>query len=196
MTITTPSIDRESGRRRAFTLIETMLATTLAALILAGVLGTVAVIGRGGISAGRYSELGAEARGALEVFGRDARQASAIHWNSDQSITLAVPAADESTQLVTYAYDPAAGGCFYREAAAAGAAPDRQVLVRGVAADFAFHRYRLEPAGGADPAAASDFETRQIQLDLRAARSGAATPAVSQAVVSARFVLRNKRALR
>ncbi len=169
-----------------------MLAAALAALVMAGVLGTALAIGRGGINAGSYSELSAEVRGALEIFGRDARQATAIRWNGDQSITLTVPAGTEATQRVTYAFDLAAGGCFYREA---DAPPGRQVLVRGVATDFAFRRYKLERADGADCTAANDLETRQIQLDLRAGRTGPATAAVSQSAVSARFVLRNKRAL-
>ncbi len=194
MTITTPSGDRRPAAR-AFTLVETMLAATLATLLIAAVLGTVLAIGRGDWTAGRYGELASQARGALERFGRDARQAVAIRWNDAQSVTLTVPAGPEATEPVTYAYDPAADGSFYRETAAAGGGADRQVLVRGVAADFAFHRYTLGAGDDPDAAAANDLETRQIQVDLRAVRGGAGAPAVSQAAVSARFVLRNKRAL-
>ena len=63
----------------------------------------------------------------------------------------------------------------------------------GVAADFAFHRYKVEQPGVADNTATNDLETKQVQLNLRAVRTGATTVAATQTAISARFILRNKR---
>jgi Tfp pilus assembly protein PilW len=201
MTTTTPSIER--GRpippraRPAFTLTEVMVAATLSVLVLAGVLSSFLLIGRTGYNASAYSVTEAEIRRGLETFAEDVRQANDIHLNSAQSITLTVPTDANATQLVTYAYDgDSASGtyqCFYRQLGPADSGEPRRVLVHDVAADFAFHRYKLEQAGVTDNSAANDMETKQIQLNLRAVRTGITTAATTQTAISARFVLRNKR---
>ena len=198
MTTTTPSIERgHSSPPGAFTLTEVMVAATLSVLVLAGVLSSFLLIGRTGYNASAYSATEAEIRRGLETFAEDVRQASAIHWNSDQSITLTVPTATNATQLITYAYDGDTGSgthqCFYRQPGPASSDEPRRVLVHDVAPDFAFHRYKLEQAGVPDNTAANDLETKQIQLNLRAVRTGITTAATTQTAISARFLLRNKR---
>jgi type II secretory pathway pseudopilin PulG len=201
MTTTTPSIERRfpewPDARGAFTLTEVMVAAVLTVLVLAGVLSTFLLIGRTGYNSSAYSATEAEVRRGLESFAEDVRQASDIHWTSGQCITLTVPTATNATQLVTYAYDEDSGSgtyqCFYRQPGPADSTGPRQVLMHGVADDFAFHRYKLEQAGVADNAATNDLETKQIQLNLRAVHIGRTTVATTQTAVSARFVLRNKR---
>jgi len=201
MIITTPSIEHRSGGRRtdgrALTLTEVMLAATLSVFVLAGILSTFLLIGHSGYSASSYSELEAQANRGLTIFAEDVRQASDIHWNNVQSITLTLPTATNATTLVTYAYDGDRGSstyeCFYRQAGAPAGGGDRQVLMRGVAADFSFHRYKIEQPGQTDNTATNDLETKQIQLSLRAVRSGATVVAATQTALSARFILRNKR---
>ena len=56
--------------------------------------------------------------------------------------------------------------------------------------EFAFRRYKV--VNGANFAAANDLETKQIQITLRSVRTGATTVAATNAVLSARVVLRNK----
>jgi hypothetical protein len=174
-----------------------MMAATLSAFVLAGVLSAFLLIGRSGFNASGYSAAEAEIRRTLETFAEDARQASDIHWNSAQSITLSVPSATNAIQLVTYRYDAGlrsdTSGCFCRLLGPPDSAAWSQVLVHGVTADFAFRRYKLEQPGVADNAASNDLETKQVQLNLRATRTGATTVAATQAATSARFLLRNKR---
>ena len=190
MTITTRSAEANRPRR-AFTLAEVMVASSLAAVLIGGVLATAVMIGVSGMNAEAYGELDAQMRAAMDTFARDAREAVAIHWNSDQNVTLTVPTPAGAMQGVTYVYDAdelsPTRGCFVR---LAFPAPPR-VLVRGVAADFAFRRYKLDTGGAPDSAAANDLETRQIQVSLRASRT-ALTATASQTALSARFVLRNK----
>lgn len=187
-----PTENLRARPRRAFTLVELLVATGLSGFILTAILTTFAMLGRSGYNAANYSVMEAEARRALETFSEEARLASNITWTSANSITLTVVTASGTT-LVTYAYDPATTGntaqCFYRLAGAASSASSRLILVRGVS-DFAFRRYKV--VNGADFSAANDLETKQIQITLRSVRTGATTVAATNAVLSARVVLRNK----
>lgn len=172
------------------------MASALSALVLAGVLSAFLLIVRTGTRAASYSAMEAEVRRGLEIFARDARQAVDVRWGGAQRLTLVLPGT--GTPAVTYAYDadPASPThrSLYREAPGAAGAPARQVLVRDLADDFAFRRYRLGPADGGGPvAAANDLETKQLQLVFRAQGRTGDGPAASQSALSARYVLRNKR---
>jgi hypothetical protein len=137
-----------------------------------------------------YSEMDAEVRRGLDAFARDTRNATDVRWNSAQSITLTVNGVP-----VLYAYDSDTTSgtyrSFYRLTDGPGAA--RTVLVREVTPDFAFRRYKLEQPGVTDNTAGNDSETKLLQLTLRAARTSGATVGATQAAVSARYLLRNKR---
>jgi prepilin-type N-terminal cleavage/methylation domain-containing protein len=179
-------------RRAGFTLTEVIVASTLTGFVLAGVLSAFLFIGRTGFRASSMSEMENDVRRGLEVFAEDARNARDIHWNSPQSLTFLLPSGP-----VTYAYDDAPSsdtyGGLYRQDGDVASGQPRRVLVRNVAPDFAFHRFKLEQAGVTDNSAASDLETKQIQVVLRAQRTSIATASASQQAVSARYVLRNKR---
>lgn len=179
-------------RRRGFTLVELLVAAGLSGFILSGILTTFVMLGRSGYNAANYSIMEAEARRALETFSEEARLSSNITWNSSNSITLTV-VNSSGTYLVTYAYDTTSGGntskCFYRLPGAASSTSARRILVRNVS-DFAFRRYKV--VNGVDYSASNDLETKQIQITLRSVRTGATTVAATNAVLSARVVLRNK----
>jgi Tfp pilus assembly protein PilW len=174
-----------------------MIAAALSTFVLAGVLSAFLMIGRTGYNASSYSELERETRKGLEAFAQDARQASDVHWNSSQSITLTLPTATNATTQVTYAYDSTTGSptysCFYRLPGAATSTEARQVLVHNVAADFAFQRYKLEQTGVSSNTAANDLETKKVQLTFRSSRTGVTTVAANQASISASYILRNKK---
>lgn len=214
MTISTPHIDcgascscRSRPRlqavpagaqaRRGFTLAEVMIAATISTFVLAGVLSAFLMIGRSGFLASSYSELESETRRALEIFGNDARKATDIRWNSSSNITLWVATATNATNAVTYAYDrddgSATKGCFYRLVGEADSTLPRRILVRNVNPDFTFERFKLEQSSETDNRATSDLETKQVQVTMRARRSGSTTVSANQAALSARYILRNKR---
>lgn len=188
---------RSAPRPRGFTLVEVMVAATISTFVLAGVLSAFLMVGRSGFLASSYSELEAQTRRALEIFGEDVRKSADIHWNSSQSITLYVTTATSALAPVTFAYDAdrasATYGSFYRVAGEATSTLPRRVLLRSVAPDFAFQRFKLERGGNTENAAATDLETKQIQVTMRASRTGATTVAANQSALSARYILRNKR---
>ena len=192
MTTSAPRRDH----RRGFTLSEVLIASTLSAFVLAAVMSSFVFIGRTGFRASGVSEMENEVRRALETFSQEARLATDVRWNSAQSLTLTLPAGSPAAQ-VTYAYDADARSatyqCFYRVVGDASSTAARRALVRGVASDFAFRRYKLEQPGVSDNTAANDRETKQIQIVLSAARTSAVTAGTSQTIASSRYILRNKR---
>lgn len=174
-----------------------MIAATLSTFVLAGVLSAFLMIGRSGYLASSYSELEAQTRRGLDTFGDEVRKSADLHWNDPQSVTLTVATAGNGTYLATYAYDGTTGGatsgCFYRVEGDAASTSPRRILIRNVAPDFAFQRFKLEQAGVSDNTASSDLETKQLQLTFRTSRRGATTVAANQSALSARYILRNKR---
>ena len=199
MTISTPPINRRAAPWRArhgFTLTEVIVASTLSTFVLAGVLSAFLLIGRTAYSSSNYSEMEAQVRRALEIFGADARKAADLRWHSNHSVTLYVTASSGANP-VTYAYDgdltSDGHGTFYRLAGEATSTQPRQVLVRGVSEDFTFERFKLEQPLVPNNSATNDLETKQLQITLRAGRKGVTTVAQTQGAVSARYILRNKR---
>ncbi len=170
-----------------------MVSATISVAVLAGVLSAFLMIGRTGYAAGNYSEMDAQTRRALEIFGADARKAADIRWQDAQTLTLHIITANATTTPVTYAYDTVPTSptyrAFYRVPGDAASTEPRLALVHDVAPDFAFARLKLEQPGVPDNTAVSDLETKQIQVTLRVVRAGATT----QSAASARYILRNKR---
>lgn len=195
-TTSAPSTERRPRRARGFTLAEVLIASTLSTFVLAAVMSSFVFLGRTGFRASGVSELENEVRRALETFAQEARLATDLRWNSAQSVTFTLPAGAAAPQ-VTYGYDADAGSAtyrsFYRVVGDASSTAPRRVLASGVAADFAFKRYKLEQPGVSDNAAVNDAETKQIQIVLRAERTTTVTAGATQSAASARYILRNKR---
>ena len=193
MALTTTSTSRTDRRRRGFTLVEIVVSTGISSIILTGVLSSFVLMGQNSFNAANYSMMEAESRRALATFTQEARMAKNITWNSGNSVTLEVVSSGSTTYLVTYAYNSAATGTtaksFYRRLGNASASGGEQILVRYVT-DFAFRRYKV--INGTDYTASNDLETKQIQITLRTVRSGVTTVNATNAVLSARVVLRNK----
>ena len=191
--IITTSRAEQRTRAAGFSLVELTVAAGISGFVLAGILTAFVMLGRSGYSAANYSTMETEARRALETFSQEARMASNIKWNGSSSITLTV-VNSSGTYDVTYVYDATTTGdtpqCFYRLLGASTSTSPKLILVRGIS-DFAFRRYKV--VNGVDYSAISDLETKQIQITLRAIRTGATTVAATNAVLSARVVLRNKK---
>lgn len=170
-----------------------MVATGLGSIILAAVFSAFIFITRACISLTDYSEMEAQARESLETFAQDVRMASAVHWNSTQSITLTVEQAGAPVS-VTYHYNPvrtssAPAATFTRTA------PDGQVhiLLTGIRS-FAFSAFSITTAAvPLTSLSAADGITKQIQISLETERQRSSLALSTNKVISARFVLRNKR---
>jgi hypothetical protein len=169
-----------------------IVSTGLSGVLMTGVLSSFILMGQNSYNAANYSVMEAESRRALASFTEEARMADNITWTSSNSVTLSV-VNSTSHYDVTYAYDSSTSGTtarsFYRKLGTASSTSTPQILVRNVS-DFAFRRYKV--VNGTDFSASNDLETKQIQITLRTVRTGMTTVNATNAVLSARVVLRNK----
>jgi type II secretory pathway pseudopilin PulG len=194
MTTTThsPAPDRSRGLL-GFTLVEVMVSAGLAGFLLLAVMTGFLFIGRTGANMQNYVEMEAQARRAIERFAEDVRMAQEVTWNSPTSLTLTVPTTSGSTTTYAYAYD-ASTGAFNRTADGATTS-----LITGIASgSFVFTAYKINTSSinltDSSTLAAASALTKQIQISLRTIRSTRTVTDATNAVISARFILRNKKA--
>ncbi len=185
MTITTPSRTEPARRRRGFTLVEVLIGATMSTMILAGVLSTFLFLGRSGVNVQNYNDMEAQARKALEYFAEDVRQASAIVWTDNKTLTLTV-----NLSSIIYSFS-ATDKTFYRRDAVG-----TKALLTGVT-QFQFKGYTITGVEITDLSttaalAVAGKTTKQLQISLEAARSNRTVVAATNTVLSARFILRNK----
>lgn len=159
-----------------------MVSAALAGFILTAVLSSFLFLGRSGANFRNYSDMESQARRALELFAEDVRQASAITWNSAESVTLVVNAAN-----ITYAYNSTARS-FSRNGTA---------IITGITAgSFTYKAYKVDgtelPLASAANLTAAGVNTKQLQISLEASRTNQTVVAATNTVLSARFILRNK----
>ena len=176
--------DAALRRARAFTLVEVIVASTLGAIIMAGTLTTFLFLGRSGANLRNYSDMESQARKSLEIFAEDTRQASAVSWTSANSVTLVVNLAN-----IEYSY---ASGVFTRTTGGASSA-----MVTGITT-FSFSAYDINGTAITDFSTAAartiaNNSTKQVQISLSAARSTKTVATATNIVLSARYVLRNKK---
>lgn len=149
-------------------------------MALTAVIGSLIFVGRSCVATTDYADMDTEARFALETFAREVRMADQISNFSTNGCTLRV-VTSSSNYTVTYTYVPLTRA-FYRNYGTGS----QSILIRGVDT-FTLKRYTL-----LQTAAVNDLETKQLQLELRSIRSGAARAFASNNVISARFIMRNK----
>jgi len=169
-----------------FTLVELMIGATLGSFILAAVLSTFLFMGRSGANIQNYNDMEAQARKALESFAEDTRQASGVTWGAtNASLTLTVNGAS-----VVYSYDSTAKTLTRRDATTT------KVLVSGITT-FAFSAYNISevslPLVTAADLIAANGTTKELQLSLECSRTNTTVVAATNSVLSARFILRNKK---
>ena len=186
------------NRSAGFTLTEVLMAASLSAMILAGVLSTSVLIIRSSVRASNYSVMEAETRRAFEQMGIDARMASDFSCvfnplGSITSFTLTIPNEDLSQiYYVTYGYDTSNSAnqvIFTVPGNNPAATVGRRVLVNQVNA-MTFLRYdatnTLIPA-----ATTSNAGIKHIQMSVSVLRTGVGIANATQVIRSSAFTLRN-----
>lgn len=171
--------------RGGFTLIEVMIAASLALVILAAVFSTFIFIGKSSFRLGQYTDMESHARRALHQFSQDVRQASHASWTDVNTLQLTV-----NGQTVTYAYK-ASASTFSRKQGTAAAT----VLISGIT-QFSFTAYQLtgtELPMSSSSLAAVGAAVKMIQITLNLERTAGSTGKTSSQIISSRCVMRNKK---
>lgn len=188
MTTTTlsPVPDTVRRTRRGFTLVEVLISSSLAAFILTGVMTTFLFLGRSGANIQNYNDMESQSRRGLEQFAEDVRQASAIVWTSSTDVTLTVDSAS-----IRWVYDSGSATLYRRTSAATRA------MITGITS-FTYKAYTISGTEITDFSTASALTTagqttKQLQISLEAARTSTTAARATNLVLSARYVLRNKR---
>lgn len=160
-----------------------MVAVTISTFVLGGILSTFLYLARTGISLNQYNDMESQARSTFLTFGQDCRQASTATWLNSRTLQLTVNGA-----TVTYTYTPASA-TFTR--AQAG---NSRVLASQITG-FTFKAFDINSSElDVDHAPASaGVMVKMIQVDLDLTRQATTNVDSTQRLISARFVLRNKK---
>lgn len=164
---------------RGMTLMEIMISLALITLFFAGAISAVDFTGRSALGILNYTQMNTESRTGLELFSRDARMAVDVTAFSTTSVTFLLPAGGGT---VTYAFDDTTN-TFVRNPSVGNS----QVLMTRVD-ELEFERFNL-----LNQPASNNLETKQIQLQSRMERRVLGRFRTTDSVISARFILRNKR---
>jgi prepilin-type N-terminal cleavage/methylation domain-containing protein len=184
---------RRPNRRAGFTLVELLVAVSLAGIVMTGTLTTYLFLGRNLARLQNQQVLDEEHRRLLLEFSQDFRMAEAVTAASDTAVTFRVPTAT-GTFTVTYTYT--AGASFTGTLVRTTTPATRTRTLANSLGSFDFDYF-----DGADNAVTvfpnKLTSVRKVAFDYTAqtgyARTGTRTPV--QTVASARLVLRNARFL-
>jgi hypothetical protein len=173
---------------RAFTIVEVMIGASLGSFILLGIISMFLFIGRSGANVANYADMESQARIGLEYFAQDTRQASDMVWNSATNVSLTVNGA-----TISYSYD-SANGEFSRTAGGTS-----RVIINDIST-FTLRAYMITGAtvdtsdlSTAAKRTTASGVTKQLQIYLKAARNSSTVATATNTVLSARYILRNKR---
>lgn len=186
---------RRLQSRRGFTLVEMLVSSTLASMVMAAVLSSFVFLGRNLTRLANYHSLETKGREALAYLGRDLASAQSVKSGTTptgSTVTLVLPAGE-----VTYTYDST--NFKLRRQANFGASQDIFLLKNDNSActAFAFDYYTM--TGGAPTSQITTsvnvpYSIKQIQVRFTVQTPGGASPVTraSYDAVSARYLVRNR----
>ncbi len=188
-----PTPARKPHRQRGFSLVEVLIAVSLSVVLMGAVMTSFLMLSRSGANLANYSDMEAEGRVSLEQFAQDVRQASNIIWNSPTKVTLTFNSADN----VSYELGGLANNEFIR-LVHNGPTIRKKTLITGVDnTTFALTGYTVNghklPVSTDAERTVANRDTKQLQLQLKSLRSTVTVSTATNSVLSARFILRNKR---
>jgi prepilin-type N-terminal cleavage/methylation domain-containing protein len=187
-------MNRRAGSNRGFTLVELLIGSTLASMVMAAVLASFVFLGRNLARLANYQSVEAKSREALAYLGRDLTQAEAVKEASTPTataLTLVLPSGE-----VTYTYDNTT--LSLRRQANFGANQDFVLLQSDYCACTAFS-FAYYTATGGSPISQmaggtnTPYSIKQIQVLFTTQTPGSSTAIrATYDAVSARYVMRNK----
>jgi prepilin-type N-terminal cleavage/methylation domain-containing protein len=174
----------DSGRRRAFTLVEVMVATSLLAVILAGVLAAYLFVGRNLTRLVNLQEQEVASRRTLRYFTQDVSAAISLTTATATQLSLTKQSSGGSA-AVSYVYSSGAGTLVRTEGGVS------LTLLSGITA-LAFTYFNQ----GGTAISSSTQSMKAVELSVSSAVGSANSGTLAKyTTVSPRVVLRNKPAL-
>jgi prepilin-type N-terminal cleavage/methylation domain-containing protein len=188
-------VTHRAAARSGFTLVEVMISSALATVVMAAVLSTFVFMGRNLARLASYQSLETESRKALAYLRRDFAVAQSIKNGTTpttSSVTLVLPAGE-----VTYTYDSTTRDL--RRLATFGPNPDF-TLLRNTSCEcttFAFRYFTTTDGAPTDQATSSvnvPFSIKQIQVRfvVESPASWSAQTRTRYEAASSRFLFRNR----
>jgi prepilin-type N-terminal cleavage/methylation domain-containing protein len=193
-TTTTTRLRRKLPSSAGFTLVEVLVSSFLAAIIMVGVLTSVLMITRNGYLLNNYIDMEKQARTAMETIALDARVTKSVSWirASDTSPLSGITLTDPDGNTARYNYNSSAGTLTRTRSG------DTRVLITGIQS-LTFSAYKYADATGIElinpgstTTGALNGVTKMLQISLSSARTRNTLAEATNNVVSARYVLRNK----
>ncbi len=184
---------RRSSHRSGFTLVELLVAVSLAGIVMAGTLTTYLFLGRNLARLQNQQVLDEEHRRLLLEFSQDFRKAEAVTAASDTAVTFRVPTAT-GTFTITYTYT--AGASFTGTLVRTTTPATTTRTLAGSLGSFDFDYFDgRDTEVTAFPSKLTSVRKVAFDYSVQAgyARTGTRTPV--QTISSARLTLRNARFL-
>ena len=172
---------RDSAARRGFSLVEVMIATSLLAVVLAGVLSAYLFVGRNLTRLVNLQEQEVESRRALRQFTQDVSAAINLTTATSSQLALTKPTAGGTT-TVSYVYSSAAGTFIRTDSAGS------QTVLSGLTTlTLTYYNER----GSIVTSGIQSVKAAELSFSSAAGSAKSGTQA-SYTTVSPRVVLRNK----
>jgi prepilin-type N-terminal cleavage/methylation domain-containing protein len=179
---------KHNQKNAGFSLVEVMVAMTIAMFILASSYATLFSLSKGTESMINFTEMNGQTRVALELFGRDSRMASGVSTATANTFRLEREMGGSPFDVV-YTYVPDAK-IFRRTVldAANNVVEDRTILYD--VEDLSFNYYTARQNN-----AVSLADIKHVQLEAKLEREVLSITNTNY-IISARFMMRNKHVAR
>ena len=177
-----------SAKRRGFTLVELMVALSLATIVIAGIIAAYLFLGRNLTRLVNMQQQEVKGRRALQMFTQDMSAAISLTTCTDAQVVFTIPTAS-STASVTYTYTAGSGGSgtFVRT----DSTGTTTILTDLASFDFSYFSESGSSIASSTPQSVKSVEftyTSAVGASLSGTR-------VNYTTVSPRVVMRNKPSL-
>lgn len=185
---------RRRDLRRGFTLAEMLIAMAIGGLILAAGTGSLLFISRGAASLGNYHDMNMRSRFMLDKFASDARMAVNVNTANATEVSMDIYNSTGGLDTVVYSYDSGSQSfsrVLFPDGNMTAGQPD-VILENVVDLSFTYFNMIYDSVTRQLQETTNLLEIKEIQLEALM-RLGALNTINSNQIISARYMMRNKK---